>query len=129
MKYILKESQFFNILQEESDNNSDIEIRGKIIDPSNLTDDEKKELKLKEKVFLEKGELDYPIVLVQLKNGQVIMFDVNGEIIDSEENKEEFNEYARTLKNARRQGVGLRFPKSAVKNSPKRFRPQNRKTK
>jgi len=35
-------------------------------------------------------------------------------------------EYARTLKNARKQGSGLRFPKSAIKSNPLRFRPYNR---
>ena len=40
---------------------------------------------------------------------------------------EEVSEYARTLKNTRQQGVGLRFPKSAVKANPLRFRPYNRK--
>ena len=39
---------------------------------------------------------------------------------------EELTEYARTLKNARQQGVGLRFPKSAIKATPARFRPYNR---
>lgn len=38
----------------------------------------------------------------------------------------ELTEYARTLKNARKQGVGLRFPKSAIKANPARFRPYNR---
>ena len=38
----------------------------------------------------------------------------------------ELTEYARTLKNARQQGVGLRFPKSAIKANPSRFRPYNR---
>ena len=40
---------------------------------------------------------------------------------------DELSEYARTLKNARRQGSGLRFPKSAIKANPLRFRPYNRK--
>ena len=40
--------------------------------------------------------------------------------------KNEIDEYARTLKNARQQGVGLRFPKSAIKTNPSRFRPYNR---
>ena len=40
--------------------------------------------------------------------------------------QEELDEYARTLKNARQQGVGLRFPKSAIKSNPSRFRPYNR---
>ena len=43
------------------------------------------------------------------------------DIIDSVE--QELDEYARTLKNARQQGVGLRFPKSAIKSNPARFRP------
>ena len=45
--------------------------------------------------------------------------------IDDVGNKE-LNEYARTLKNARQQGVGLRFPKSAIKTTPQRFRPYNK---
>jgi hypothetical protein len=47
--------------------------------------------------------------------------------IQTEENDNELDEYARTLKNARQQGVGLRFPKSAIKANPMRFRPYNRK--
>ena len=39
---------------------------------------------------------------------------------------EELTEYSRTLKNARQQGVGLRFPKLAIKSNPARFRPYNR---
>lgn len=38
----------------------------------------------------------------------------------------EVTEYSRTLKNARQQGVGLKFPKSAIKSAPMRFRPYNR---
>jgi len=41
-------------------------------------------------------------------------------------NKEEQNEYARTLKNARRQGVGTKFSKTAINANPMRFRPYNR---
>lgn len=46
------------------------------------------------------------------------------DIIDDSE--QELDEYARTLKNARQQGVGLRFPKSAIKVNPSRFRYHNR---
>ena len=41
---------------------------------------------------------------------------------------QELDEYARTLKNARRQGVGIRFPQSAIKSNPSRFRPSVRKS-
>jgi hypothetical protein len=47
-------------------------------------------------------------------------------VIKEKEGDDEISEYARTLKNARRQGVGLRFPKSAIKSNPMRFRPYNR---
>ena len=52
---------------------------------------------------------------------------VIGDVIFNNKEDEELTEYARTLKNARQQGVGLRFPKSAVKANPLRFRPYNRK--
>jgi hypothetical protein len=53
--------------------------------------------------------------------------DVIGDVIfDNNAKDEELTEYARTLKNARQQGVGLRFPKSAIKANPARFRPYNR---
>ena len=51
-----------------------------------------------------------------------VVFD--NDIYDTED--EELTEYSRTLKNARQQGVGLRFPKSAIKSNPARFRPYNR---
>jgi hypothetical protein len=43
-----------------------------------------------------------------------------------DEKEEEVSEYSRTLKNARQQGVGLRFPKSAIKSNPLRFRHYNK---
>ena len=52
--------------------------------------------------------------------------DVIGDVIFNNKEDEELTEYARTLKNARQQGVGLRFPKSAIKANPARFRPYNR---
>lgn len=42
------------------------------------------------------------------------------------DNKKELDEYSRTLKMARRQGSGTRFPKSAVKANPNRFRKYSR---
>ena len=42
--------------------------------------------------------------------------------------REELEEYSRTLKNARKQGSGLRFPKTAIKYNPLRFRPYSRET-
>ena len=45
---------------------------------------------------------------------------------ENSDNKKELDEYSRTLKNARRQNVGIRFPKSAVKANPSRFRKYSR---
>lgn len=42
------------------------------------------------------------------------------------DNKKELDEYSRTLKMARRQGSGTRFPKSVVKANPSRFRKYSR---
>ena len=48
------------------------------------------------------------------------------DVIGDDIKDEELTEYSRTLKNARQQGVGLRFPKSAIKANPARFRQYNR---
>ena len=40
--------------------------------------------------------------------------------------EQELDEYSRTLKNARKQGTKLRFPKSAIKANPQRFRKYTR---
>jgi hypothetical protein len=50
----------------------------------------------------------------------------NTKSFQTEETHDELDEYSRTLKNARKQGSGLRFPKSAIKSNPLRFRPYNR---
>ena len=42
--------------------------------------------------------------------------------------REEIGEYSRSLKNARKQGSGLRFSKNAIKYNPLRFRPYSRET-
>jgi len=57
-----------------------VNITGKILDLENMSDEEKESLQLKEKVFVDKVDNEYPIVLVQLRNGKVIMFDVDGSI-------------------------------------------------
>ena len=43
--------------------------------------------------------------------------------VESIESNDELDEYSRTLRNARKQGTKLRFPKSAIKSNPLRFRP------
>ena len=78
MEYILTETQLLSIIENNSpEKDNTVKITGKILDPTNMTPDEKEEFKLKEKVVLDKSELEYPIVLVQLKNGKYIIFDVN----------------------------------------------------
>jgi len=66
--------------------NQTVSIKGKVLDLDNLTNDEKKNLQLKEKVILDRLENEYPIVLIQLKDGKVIVFDVNGSIQEPEKN-------------------------------------------
>lgn len=52
--------------------------------------------------------------------------EVIDDLIEEKKDDEELSEYSRTLKNARQQGVGLKFPKSAIKSVPQRFRPYDR---
>ena len=63
-----------------------IQLKGKVLDLDNLTDEQKEELQIKEKVTVDKVDNEYPIVLIQLKDGKVIMFDVDGSIQEPEEN-------------------------------------------
>jgi len=61
------------------------------------------------------------------KSPEIIRQSTNMKTLDIINNvDQELNEYARTLKNARKQGADLRFPKSAIKANPLRFRPYNR---
>ena len=46
--------------------------------------------------------------------------------LNNMDTKKDVSEYSRTLKNARKQGIGLRFSKSAVESNPLRFRPYNK---
>lgn len=46
--------------------------------------------------------------------------------VESIESNDELDEYSRTLRNARKQGTKLRFPKSAIESNPLRFRPYSR---
>jgi len=103
---------------------------------------------------IEKADLKYP-VLILVNDDESIKFIVDGhhriqkahkhklptvnaklikfselpkkfrEVLGGEK-EEEVSEYSRTLKNARQQGVGLRFPKSAIKSNPLRFRHYNK---
>ena len=78
MEFILTKTQLLSIIKENSSKkNKTVEITGKVLDPSNMSPEEKEEFKLKEKVVLDKSELDYPIVLIQLKDGKYIIFDEN----------------------------------------------------
>lgn len=60
------------------ENGDDINLKGKIIDLENLSDEDKEILQLKERIIIDAQKNDYPIVLVQTRDGRVVMFDVNG---------------------------------------------------
>jgi len=74
--------------EDEEKNLSDdtVNITGKVIDLSTMSDDEKKVLKLKEKVIVDKKDNEYPIVLIQMADGKMIMFDVDGSIQEPDKN-------------------------------------------
>jgi hypothetical protein len=82
---IQKIRKMMNLKEEDEMMDNTVELKGKILDLSDLSDEQKQEFKLKEKVIVDKKDNEYPIVLVQLANGKVIVFDVDGSIKDSEE--------------------------------------------
>lgn len=82
---IQKIRKMMNLKEEDEMMDDTVELKGKILDLSDLSDEQKQEFKLKEKVIVDKKDNEYPIVLVQLANGKVIVFDVDGSIKDSEE--------------------------------------------
>ena len=74
------------VTEEEEKDLSDetVNITGKVIDLSTMSDEEKQALKLKEKVIVDKKDNQYPIVLIQMADGKMIMFDVDGSVGDNE---------------------------------------------
>lgn len=68
----------------------------------------------------------YVDLLKEIQNYFVQLLREKVDQSNEEEMEGELSEYARTLKNARRQNVGIRFPKSAVKANPYRFRKYSR---
>lgn len=82
---IQKIRKMMNLKEEDEMMDDTVELKGKVLDLSDLSDEQKQEFKLKEKVIVDKKDNEYPIVLVQLANGKVIVFDVDGSIKDSEE--------------------------------------------
>jgi hypothetical protein len=82
---IQKIRKMMNLKEEDEMMDDNVELKGKVLDLSDLSDEQKQEFKLKEKVIVDKKDNEYPIVLVQLANGKVIVFDVDGSIKDSEE--------------------------------------------
>jgi hypothetical protein len=82
---IQKIRKMMNLKEEDEMMDDNVELKGKVLDLSDLSDEQKQEFKLKDKVIVDKKDNEYPIVLVQLANGKVIVFDVDGSIKDSEE--------------------------------------------
>ena len=63
-----------------------ISITGKIIDLENLSDEDKSQLKLRERIVIDNDQKEYPIVLVQTRDGKLVMFDIDGSIRKEEKN-------------------------------------------
>ena len=82
---IKKIKKMMNLVEDTKNNDEVVNIKGKVIDLSNLNGDEREELKLKEKVIVDKKDKEYPIVMVKMSNGKVIVFDVDGSIKDTEQ--------------------------------------------
>ena len=82
---IKKIKKMMNLVEDTKNNDEVVNIKGKVIDLSNLSGEEREELKLKEKVIVDKKDKEYPIVMVKMGNGKIIVFDVDGSIKDTEQ--------------------------------------------
>ena len=84
---ILRIKEMMSLVSEEEEkdlSDETVNITGKIIDLSTMSDEEKQALKLKEKVIVDKKDKEYPIVLIQMADGKMIMFDVDGSVKKNE---------------------------------------------
>jgi len=70
---------------DEVENKDTVNLVGKVLDLENMTQEEKKEFQLKEKIVIDNKLKEYPIVLVQTRDGKIIMFDVEGNIENTNE--------------------------------------------
>lgn len=62
---------------QEDEGEKTVKIGDKMVDFKDLNDKQKEEFKLKEKIIIDKADLDYPIVLVQLRNKKYKILDGN----------------------------------------------------
>lgn len=60
---IQKIRKMMNLKEEDEMMDNTVELKGKILDLSDLSDEQKQEFKLKEKVIVDKKDNEYPIVL------------------------------------------------------------------
>lgn len=131
MKYIITESQKKEIDNKMSKEWS--EKNGKLIKTfrfesyNEVTDFVNKVFEIAEK------QNHHPEIIVKYDSVKVEIFDHSKKSISEKcykfvdevnkiTQKKEIEEYSRTLKNARKQGAGLKFSKIAIKNNPMRFR-------
>ena len=70
---------------DEVENEDTMNLVGKVLDLENMTPEEKEKFQLKEKIVIDNKLKEYPIVLVQTRDGKIIMFDVEGNISNPEE--------------------------------------------
>ena len=116
-------------------NSADHFVTG-VLDEITLFKMEVEELKSIERIDIENYIFDYKYdELVEYfnerctnKNLQESIRRILREELESRqvETNNELDEYSRTLRNARKQGTKLKFPKSAIKSNPLRFRPYSR---
>lgn len=89
-KDISRIKEVMGILNEQTmempEDEKTISITGKIIDLENLSDEDKSQLKLRERIVIDNNQNEYPIVLVQTRDGKLVMFDIDGSIRKEEKN-------------------------------------------
>lgn len=87
---VLRIKKMMGILNEQlmdtPEDEPSITLTGKVIDLENLSDEDKSQLKLRERIVIDNDQKEYPIVLVQTRDGKLVMFDIDGSIKKGEKN-------------------------------------------
>jgi len=75
---------------ENQKQDEEVTLVGKVLDLNNMSIDDKEKLKLKEKIVVDNKLNEYPILLIQTRDGKIIMFDTDGSVKSNTEEDSNF---------------------------------------
>jgi len=76
--------------ENQKQDEEEVTLVGKVLDLNNMSIGDKEKLKLKEKIVVDNKLNEYPILLIQTRDGKIIMFDTNGSVKSNTEEDSNF---------------------------------------